>query len=70
MDLTDAGFGVETDALDVESSVIEEQAKKEEEETSTATAEEAEEEGKRNPISATATDGAAEELLDPDADEW
>ena len=64
--MTDAGFDMETDAVDVESSVIEEREEGEEETASEAAEEEEEDESYFSDRNRWRRGG----IIDPDADEW
>jgi len=66
--MTDAGFGVETDAMDAESSVIEEREEGEEETVTTTTAEVEEEE--EESFFSDRNRWRRGGIIDPDADEW
>ncbi len=67
--MADTGFGVETDAVDVESSVIEEREEGEEE-TTTQTAAEANEDEEEESFFSDKDRWRRGGIIDPDADEW
>lgn len=68
--MSDAGFGVETDALDIESSVIEEREEGDEETTITTTTAEAKEEEEEESFFSDRNRWRRGGIIDPDADEW
>jgi hypothetical protein len=67
--MSDTGFGVETDAFDAESSVIEEREEGEEE-TTTQTAAETHEEEEEESFFSDKNRWRRGGIIDPDADEW
>ena len=68
--LTDAGFDMETDAVEVESSVIEEREEGEEEATAVAAEDEEEEDGEDESYFSDRNRWRRGGIIDPDADEW